>query len=102
VLYEPVGDGTIDNSRVTATLLLKVDRCPARVERRKLTLTRSGQDVLDAVRRPGTCRAGLVRWEAKYTPAQTKDWKLMEGDSVDAVWTGTRAASSVKLKGAPA
>jgi hypothetical protein len=99
VLYEPVTGGTVDNVSATATLLLRVDRCPARVERRKLTLTRSVDDVLVAVRRPGRCRDGLIRWEATYDPGETKDWQLMSGDTVDTSWSGTRAASSVALKG---
>jgi hypothetical protein len=98
VLYEQAPDGTAQRVRVTAVLLQRVAGCPAHPGRRTVTLTRSGHEKLGTARRPATCSKGVVRWRARFGTAQTKDWNLQPGDSVDGSWTGTTAKTSVRIE----
>ena len=63
-----------------------------------MTLTRSGGEVLGTAKRPATCRKGVVRWQARFGTADTHDWNLKPGDSVDGSWTGTTAKTSVPIE----
>jgi hypothetical protein len=97
VLYQHAPDGSADQIRVTARLVQRVDRCPARPGRRVVTLVRSDRERLGRARDTGTCRGGVMRWSVRFGPARTHDWQLQPGDSVDASWTGTRAKTSVEI-----
>jgi hypothetical protein len=98
VLYQAADDGSIQNVRTTATLLLRVDRCPAKGAKRRLVISRDG-DTLATARPAGTCRKGIVTWRARFPASDTASWGLAKGDTVDAGWTGVKNASSVKIRG---
>jgi hypothetical protein len=97
VLYQHAPDGSANQIRVTARLMQRVNRCPARPGRRVVTLLRSGQERLGRARDTGTCRGGVMRWSVRFGPARTQAWQLQPGDSVDASWTGTTAKTSVEI-----
>jgi hypothetical protein len=103
VLYKADDDADedegVDAVRMTATLLRRVARCPAHPASRRVTITGDDGTRLDRVRRPGSCRRGIVSWRAAFSTGETAGWNLREGDTVHAMWRGVRNAASVKIRG---
>jgi hypothetical protein len=99
VLYKAAGDGSVDDVRVTATLVRRVASCRGSFARRTLVLSRRDRGRLETARRPGHCRKGVVTWRATYAAGETADWGLRAGDTVDATWSGVRKLASVEIGG---
>jgi hypothetical protein len=98
VLYQAADDGSIENVRATATLLLRVDQCPAKSAKRRVVISRDG-DKLASARPAAKCRKGIVTWRARFPGSDTASWGLAKGDTVDADWAGVKHASSVAIRG---
>jgi hypothetical protein len=98
VLYQAGDDGSIADVRTTATLLLRLDRCPAKGAKRRLVISRDG-DTLATARPRSTCRKGVVTWRARFPQTETQSWGLAKGDTVDAGWFNVKHASSVEIRG---
>jgi hypothetical protein len=98
VLYQAADDGTIENVRTTATLLLRVDECPGRAAKRRVVISRDG-DRLASARPTAKCRKGIVTWRVRFPASDTASWGLAQGDTVDADWNGVKHASSVEIRG---
>ena len=99
VLYKAAGDGTVDDIRVTATLVRRRTACHGSFAKRRLVLARRKGDRLESARRPGHCQKGVVTWRATFSSAETTDWNLHRGDTVDATWSGARKLASVAISG---
>jgi hypothetical protein len=99
VLHKNAADGSVDEVRVTATLLRRVDSCPKATARRRLVLRRPDGDRLASVRRAGHCRNRIVTWRATFSSDETAPWALREGDTVDADWSGVNRKSAVEISG---
>jgi hypothetical protein len=99
VLYKAAGDGTVDDVRVTATLVRRLTSCHGGFANRRLVLRRRDGDRLESARRPGHCKHGIVTWRATFSSAETADWDLHRGDTVDATWSGVRKLASVEISG---
>jgi hypothetical protein len=99
VLYKSSADGSVDDVRVTATLLRRVDRCPRVTASRRLVLRRRDGDRLARVRRAGHCRNRIVTWRATFSSDETAAWAMREGDTVDAGWSGVNRKASVEISG---
>jgi hypothetical protein len=98
VLYRAAGDGSIENVRATATLLLRVDQCPGRSAKRRVVISRDG-DRLASARPTAKCRKGIVTWRVRFPQSDTAAWGLAKGDTVDAAWFSVKHASSVEIRG---
>src|SRR3954451_20628256 len=85
VLYQVADDGSIQDVRATATLLLRMDRCPGKRAKRRVVISRGG-DVLAKARVAGRCRKGVMTWRVRFPKADTAAWALVKGDTVDAQW----------------
>jgi hypothetical protein len=99
VLYKTTADGVVDDVRVTATLLRHVETCPARSPKRQVVISLDDGTRLDAARRPGTCRKGVVSWRAGFSAGETAGWELRQGDTVLSEWSGVRNPASVEIGG---
>jgi hypothetical protein len=99
VLYKATADGGADDVRVTATLLRRVETCPARSAKRQVVIALEDGTRLDAARRPGSCRKGVVSWRAGFSPGETAGWELRQGDTVHSEWSGVRNPASVPISG---
>jgi hypothetical protein len=99
VLYTTGEDAAVEDVRMTATLLRRVDRCPGRSGARRVTITAEAGTRLDRARRPGHCRRGVITWRAAFSPGETAGWELRQGDTVHATWSGVRNDSSVQISG---
>jgi hypothetical protein len=97
VRYLTRDDGSVGNVRVDATLVRKLERCASRTETREVVIRRDGGEAVDSQRRKSTCSKGLMRWNAHFVDADTADWGLVGGSTVDAMWTGTKSATSVMI-----
>jgi hypothetical protein len=97
VLYRQAEGDAVAKVRVTATLLRRVDVCPARSARRTFVLTRDGAE-LARVRRAGRCRAGVVTWRARFPTGRTRVWRLEPGQRVQGSWSGVRATNRVRIE----
>jgi hypothetical protein len=97
VRYFTRGDGSAADVRVTARLLRKLDRCPARRETRTVVIRRDGDERVGTQSSKSTCSKGLMRWTATFDATATADWGLVSGSTVDALWNGTNAATSVVI-----
>lgn len=97
VMYKPGEGDSVEDVRMTATLLRRVKRCPARTATRRVTITADDGTRLERVRRPSSCRRGIVSWRSAFSPGETADWDLRKGDTLNAVWSGVRNAASVRI-----
>jgi hypothetical protein len=97
VRYLTGDDGSASDVRVTARLLRRLDRCPSRRETRTVVIRRDGDERVGTQSRRSTCSKGLMRWTAHFDSKATADWELQTGSTVDALWNGTRAATSVVI-----
>jgi hypothetical protein len=98
VLYKTADDGTVQDVRVTATLLRRVAACPVRSGRREVVISRDGEP-LGSARRPGSCRTGVITWRSTFSAGETAGWSLRKGDTLESAWSGVRNASAVTLGG---
>jgi hypothetical protein len=98
VRYVVHRDGRVEQVHVTATLLRKLDRCPSNPVRRQVVIRRDGTERVATQRRKPTCRKGLTRWRAELAPPATDGWGLSPGASIGALWSGTKAATSVTIE----
>lgn len=99
VLYKPGEGDRVEDVRMTATLLRRVKRCPARTATRRVTITADDGTRLDGARRPGSCRGGVVSWRTAFSAGETAGWGLRKGDTVHAAWSGVRNPASVEIGG---
>jgi hypothetical protein len=96
--HRTIGDGPeLRLTKARPRLVVRGDRCPARAERRTVTIRVDGGRRLARERVRGTCRRGVARWIVDLT----LDVDLRDGTVVRSYWSGIRdadGAPSVKLK----
>jgi hypothetical protein len=97
VRYEQEADGTPTHLRLEATLVQSLKRCPAKLEARRVTVRLDGRRV-GSTARPGSCRDGVARWRAVFSPKQTDGWNVEPGARLESRWNGTTAKATVTVR----
>jgi hypothetical protein len=97
VHYETAPDGTPRDLRLTATLVRRQERCSGNLARRRVVVALDGERV-GAARRPGSCRDGVARWHAVFSPGETADWGVEPGSRLRTRWSGTAATATVRIR----
>jgi hypothetical protein len=96
VQYAQAPDGTPTDLRLTATLVEPLERCPEHLAARRVTVRRDGRKV-GAATRAGSCRDGVARWRAVFSPSETDGWDVKPGAQLETRWNGTKAKATVTI-----
>jgi hypothetical protein len=97
VQYGQETDGTPTDLRLTATLVQRLERCPASLATRRVTVRRGDRKV-GAATRPGSCRKGVAHWRAVFSPGETDEWNVKAGARLETRWSQTTAKATVRIR----
>jgi hypothetical protein len=97
VQYAQEADATPTDLRLTATLVQPLERCPAKLAARRVTVRVDGRRAARSAR-PGSCHDGVARWRAVFPPSETDGWDVEPGARLESRWNGTSARATVTIR----